>query len=110
MLIYHSLTPSPPEMPEFPFADKLTHLLVYGWIMLWLGFIYRPGTRFLLFGFLLILLGVTLELVQGTTGYRSMEVSDAICSTLGVFVGWLLAHTRISSILLWTERLIYGDP
>ena len=110
LLIYQSLNPSPPELPEFPLADKLAHFMVYAWIMLWFGFIYKPGKKYLLFGLSLILLGVTLEILQGAGGYRSMEVSDACFNALGIFAGWLLARTRLSSTLLWIERLIYRHP
>ena len=109
LLIYQSLNPSPPELPEWPLADKMAHFMAYGWIMLWFGFIYRPGKKYLLLGLSLVLLGVTLEILQGVSGYRSMEVSDASFNTLGVFAGWLLARTGLSSTLLWTERLIYRD-
>jgi VanZ family protein len=107
-LIYESLTPSPPELPQFAFADKLAHFAAYGWIMLWFGFIYAPGKKYLLLGSSLILLGVALELLQGAGGYRSMEVWDASANALGVAVGWILARTRLSSLLLWAERLIYS--
>jgi len=109
VLIYQSLNPSPPELPQWPLADKLAHFMAYGWIMLWFGFIYRPEKKFLLIGLGLILLGVTLELLQGASGYRSMEVSDACFNALGVLAGWFLARTRISSTLLWTERLIFSS-
>jgi len=109
VLVYLSLNPSPPELPEFPLSDKATHLLSYTWIMLWFGFIYKPGAKYLLLGLTLILLGVILEILQGASGYRSMEVSDASFNGLGVFAGWLLARTRLSSTLLWTERLIYRN-
>ena len=108
MLIYESLNPSPPELPEWPLADKLAHFVAYTWIMLWFGFIYQPGKKYLLHGLSLILLGVTLELLQGAGGYRSMEVSDACFNALGVFAGGILARTRLSLTLLWTERLIYN--
>jgi VanZ family protein len=108
MLVYQSLNPSPLELPEWPSADKLAHFVAYGWIMLWFGFIYQPGRKYLLHGLSLILLGVTLELLQGAGGYRSMEVSDACFNALGVFVGWLLAHSRFSSTLLWAERLMFS--
>ena len=110
LLIYQSLNPSPPELPEFPLADKLAHFMVYAWIMLWFGFIYKSGKKYLLLGLSLILLGVTLELLQGASGYRSMEVSDACFNALGIFAGWLLARTRLSSTLSWIERLIYRHP
>ena len=107
-LIYQSLDPSPLHLPDFLFADKLTHFLVYAGIMLWFGFIYSPGKKYFLLGLSLILLGVTLELLQGAGGYRSMEVSDASLNALGVFVGGLLARTRLSSALLWAEHFIYS--
>jgi len=108
VLIYQSLNPSPPELPEWPLADKLAHFMVYAWIMLWFGFVYTPGKKYLLLGLSLVLLGVALELLQGVSGCRSAEVSDASFNALGVLAGWLLAHTRVSSTLLWTERLIYS--
>lgn len=108
LLIYQSLNPSPPELPEWPLGDKMAHLIAYTGTMLWFGFIYKPGKKYLLLGLSLILLGVALELLQGASGYRTMEVSDASANALGVFAGWLLAHTRVSSTLLWTERLIYS--
>ena len=108
VLIYESLNSSPPELPEFPGSDKVTHFLAYAWLMLWFGFIYSPGKKYFLLGLSLILLGVTLELLQGASGYRSMEVSDASFDALGVFVGGLLARTGLSSTLLWVEHLIYS--
>lgn len=107
LLIYQSLTPTPLELPEFVFSDKVEHAMAYAWIMLWFGFIYRPGKKYLLLGLSLVLLGATLELLQGASGYRSMEVLDASSNVLGVLVGWLLASTRISSTLLWMESFIY---
>jgi len=109
VLVYLSLNPSPPELPEFPLSDKAIHLLSYAWIMLWFGFIYKPGEKYLLIGLTLILLGVILEILQGASGYRSMEALDASANGLGVFAGWLVSRTRLSATLLWTERLIYRD-
>lgn len=108
VLIYLSLNPSPPQFPEFPLADKSIHFLSYAWIMLWFGFVYSTGKKYLLLGLMLILLGVVLEVLQGAGGHRSMEVSDASSNSLGVLAGWLLARTRLSSALLWTEHLIYS--
>ncbi len=105
-LIFLSLTPSPPELPKWPLADKMAHFMAYALIMLWFGFIYKPGKEYLLLGLSLVLLGVTLEILQRASGGRSMEVLDASSNALGVFAGSLLARTRLSSALLWTERLL----
>ena len=108
VLIYESLNPSPPELPGWPAADKMAHFAAYGGIMLWLGFIYRPGRKYFFVGLSLIFLGVTLELLQGASGHRSMELADACFNALGVVAAWLLARTKVSSTLLWIERLIYS--
>jgi VanZ family protein len=107
VLIFQSLNPSPPDLPEWPSVDKLAHFMAYGWIMLWFGCIYRPGKKHFIIGLSLIMLGVALELLQGAGGHRSMEAADACFNALGVLGGWLLAYTRLSSTLLWAERIIY---
>ena len=108
LVIYSSLHPYPPELPGFQGADKLVHLSVYAIMMLWFGFIYLPGPRLLLFGAFFVLLGTVLDLAQGATGYRSMELLDMISNAGGVCVGGLLARTRVSSTLVWLEGRLYG--
>jgi glycopeptide antibiotics resistance protein len=42
------------------------------------------------------LMGVTLEFLQGMTGYRSFEVLDMAANTGGVALGWLIGnHVRV---------------
>ena len=108
LVIYYSLHPSPPELPGFQGADKLVHLGVYAVMMLWFGFIYLPGPRLLLFGVFFVLLGTALDLAQGATGYRSMELLDMISNACGVCVGGFLARTRVASTLVWLEGRLYG--
>lgn len=103
LVIYYSLIPSPPDLPGFEGADKLVHLGVYAIMTLWFGLIYLPGPRFLLLGTCFILMGIALDLVQGATGYRSMEPLDMISNAGGVCVGGLLAKTRLASALVWLE-------
>jgi len=112
LVVYFSLNPSPPDLPSFEGSDKLAHLGAYAVMMLWFGFIYLPGTRLLVLGGLFVLLGIVLELVQGVTGYRSMEPLDMISNACGVCLGGLLARTRLASALAWLENRLYGggDP
>jgi VanZ family protein len=83
-LIQQSLTPSPAVEMELPGGDKLLHFSAYATLMLWFGFIYLPGKAYLKIGAGLILIGITMEIVQGMTGYRSFEYLDLICNFLGV--------------------------
>jgi VanZ family protein len=107
-VIYCSLDPSPPALPGFQGADKLAHVGAYAVMMLWFGFIYLPGKRFLLLGAVFVLLGVVLEIVQGATGYRSTETLDMISNAVGVLIGGLLARTRLASALVFLEKRLYG--
>jgi hypothetical protein len=108
-VVYYSLNPSPPDLPSFEGADKLAHLGAYAVMMLWFGFIYLPGPRLLLLGAVFVLLGITLDLLQGATAYRSMEPLDMISNACRVCVGGLLARTRLASALLWLENRLYGS-
>jgi VanZ family protein len=105
LVVYESLTPSPPELPGFPGSDKLAHFGLYTIMMLWFGFIYEPGKRLLVLGVVFFMLGMMLEFAQGATGYRSMELADMISNTVGLLAGGLLAKTRLSVALLRLEAL-----
>jgi VanZ family protein len=107
LVVYESLTPSPPELPGFPGSDKLVHLGVYALMMLWFGFIYEPGKRLVILGALFFMLGTMLEFVQGATGYRSMELPDMISNAAGLLAGGLLAKSRLSAALVRLEARFY---
>jgi glycopeptide antibiotics resistance protein len=91
---------------EFPGGDKLLHFSAYISLMVWFGFIYLRGKVYLEIGAGLILIGITLEILQRITGYRSFECSDLICNFLGVIAGWFLARTRVSMALIHFEKVL----
>ncbi|MFC1869624.1 VanZ family protein, partial [Thermodesulfobacteriota bacterium] len=103
LVVYLSLVPSPPEIPGFHGADKLIHLFTYAFVMFWFGLCYNPGRAYRNLGFGLILIGAMLELIQGKTGYRSMSYFDMLANSLGVSLGWLMARTRLSLVLIYME-------
>jgi VanZ family protein len=109
-VIYASLTPSPPDLPGFPGADKWLHLIAYTMMMLWFGFLYRSRLSLLVLGASFIALGIVLDLLQGATSFRSMEFLDMMANALGVLIGGLLARTRIGLALSRLERLIFEGP
>jgi len=110
VVIYGSLTSSPPDLPGFPGADKWLHLIAYTMMMLWFGFLYRSRRSLLVLGASFIALGIVLDLLQGATSYRSMEFLDMMANALGVLIGGLLARTRIGLALSRLERLIFEGP
>ena len=107
LVVYGSLTPSPPDLSTFPGADKGVHLAVYGGMMLWFGFLYPSRRSALVLGALFVALGIVLDLLQGTTGYRSMELLDMVANAIGVLIGGLLSRTRIGLALIRLEALIF---
>lgn len=98
VVIFISLTPNPPEPVRFWNADKLEHALAYSLLMLWFAQIFSRHMSRLLTAGLLILLGVSLEILQSFTGYRFFEVADMIANTTGVLLGWVWARTGAGRI------------
>jgi hypothetical protein len=45
-------------------------------------------------------MGISLEFLQGLSGYRTFEYSDILANTTGVLFGWLLAKTRMANCLI----------
>lgn len=107
IVVFLSLTPSPPEIPSIPSADKGLHLIAYLILMLYFGLIYLPGKGYRNVGIGLFAMGLALECLQGLLGYRTAEALDMVCNSLGVIVGAGLARTRLSSGLLRVESLLY---
>ena len=89
-IVWLSVTPAPPQL-DFQQGDKAGHLLAYGGVMFWFCHAY-PGMRTrLAYGAGFIAMGVALEFVQRTLGYRSFEVLDMAADGLGVLAGWAAA-------------------
>ena len=108
LVVAVSLIPSPADLVPFKTSDKLAHFMVYFVLMLWFGFIYHHGKKYLILGLGLISLGILLEVLQGMTTYRTMEYKDIMVNSLGVLAAWLLSRTRMSSFLIFFEQKFLG--
>ncbi len=96
------LIPNPPDTSGVSFGDKIVHTLGYFCLFLWFSQIYERKAHYRpVIG--LILLGVAIEFAQGLTSYRAFEIADMVANTSGVFLGWLVAGTFISFILVKLE-------
>lgn len=104
LVCYLSLVPHPPEPVSFDGVDKIEHLLAYAGLMLWFCQVYvsRAARIGLLLG--LVALGVAIEILQGMGGYRYFEYTDMLANSVGVSVGWTLAHTRMGRMIIQLER------
>lgn len=103
VVCFLTLTPSPPDMGDFPESDKIGHFIAYSAMMLWFGFIYLRGRRYMRLGLAFILMGIVLELIQGVLDYRSFSTLDMGANACGVMIGWLLARTRLADALVYVE-------
>ncbi len=89
-IVWLSLTPSPPKV-DFEQSDKLGHFVAYGWLMLWFCFIYAGTKARSAYAVGFIAMGVGLEFIQRTLGYRTYEVLDMVANAVGVLLGWAAA-------------------
>lgn len=95
VVVYLSLTPSPPEPVRISGIDKLEHALAYCLLMLWFCQVYVRRTQRLFVAALLIAQGVAVEFLQEMTGYRYFEFADMLANAAGVMLGWVWARTGL---------------
>ena len=82
--------PSPPSV-GIEYSDKLGHFLAYGILMYLFCRLYASRTARLGYAIGFAAMGIALEFLQGTLGYRSFEVADMGANALGVLLGWAAA-------------------
>jgi VanZ family protein len=83
----------------------ISHVLAYSTLMLWFLQLYPISRRpWIALG--LLVLGATLEGLQGLTPDREPSVIDMMADTIGVGLGWLLGRTPLSRTLETIEITI----
>lgn len=96
-IIYLSINSGPVTPPLFPHIDKLNHFLAYSA----LGFSIYLATsnkRYVkLYVTLSLILGLSLEYIQGQLPYRHMSFADGLANILGVGFG-ILFYQSIRSL------------
>ena len=86
-IVWLSLTPSPPKV-DFEHSDKVGHLLAYSSLMFWFAQLYVARKARLAYAAGFAAMGVALEFIQGSTGYRDFEAYDMLANGTGVILGW----------------------
>jgi len=105
IVIYLSLTATPPPLPSFEYSDKAGHLLAYASLTGWFGQLYtRVKTQIWIF-LAFCLMGVSLEFIQGMGETRVFEYADMLANSIGAALGWLLTRTLMAGSLLRFEKL-----
>ena len=106
-VIYLSLTAKPPDMISFEFSDKVGHFLAYAVLMGWFGQIFNGRIPLFLFALGFVLMGISLEYVQGMGRHRHFEYADMAANTIGVVLGLLLTLTVFRGSLHWFEQKVF---
>jgi VanZ family protein len=81
--------------------DKLMHVVAYFVLAVWFAGLYRRGL-YPLVGAALLALGVGIDLVQGLTPTRHMDVYDMVANFFGIVVGLSLSVLFFEG---WCQRL-----
>jgi VanZ family protein len=104
-VILLTLIPDPPSPPGYFLEwDKGQHIIAYAGLMWWFRQAFAAPTRWAI---LLIIMGVTLECLQGLSPYRTFEYGDMAANAIGVACGSLLASTPLGRTLIWVERRLF---
>ncbi len=103
VVILGSLLPGP-VIREItpPLNDKFEHFSAYFALMIWFGGLY-PRVKYLRIAGALLLLGIALDVLQGTmTTTRSFELLDIAADAIGIAVALALASWLLEG---WCQRL-----
>ena len=96
VVIYLSLIPRVEFLVEFWGADKVYHLIAYGW----LGFLptigFEKRSTGIIAALSIILLGIGLEWAQKFVVGRMFSFTDMIANTLGVVLGIISGRLLLS--------------
>jgi VanZ family protein len=87
-----ALSPAPylPPLEIFSWWDKAQHAIAFGTLTV-LAVLAYPGVSKFRIGFLLLALGVLIEVLQYFSGYRFGDWQDAVADGVGVLVGLISA-------------------
>lgn len=98
LIFLFSSFPPPMELPSFPFADKLIHLLAYGLLASLIYFAREKSQSIfhsIFIPFLIVFLyGVSDEIHQHFVPGREADVFDALADALGAFAFPLGIHVK----------------
>lgn len=89
IILWGTLTPEPPQLPQFgiPQFDKLEHFTAFLMLTSWFMAAFPGRKAALTIIVLCVLLGGAIELVQGWSGFRDAEWGDWAADCVGVAAG-----------------------
>ncbi len=101
IILISSLMPLSGFDELLPYSDKVLHGLTFMILMLWFsGLVHARLYRRLFIS--LLIYGAVIEMLQSLTDYRTMELADLLADTIGLLLGWALAHNYLGD---WCEAV-----
>lgn len=115
VIIYFSLRTPPHHELSITNMDKIGHFIAYFTLSLTIFISISNRIIRTIFTILSFTLGITLEIIQGKTGYREMSIADGLANTIGLLAGivffivferqivYILKKLRLNKIFLSKE-------
>jgi VanZ family protein len=104
IVVITSLLPGK-DLPQVGMNDKLEHFTAYALLSASAVQLFVRRLSLGVVCVLLVLLGISLELLQGAMGLgRTMDSHDALANAIGVLMGLSAAFTPLRDLLLWIDR------
>lgn len=103
-VIILSLMAEPPtDMMDVLPNDKFGHFIAYFALMVWFAQIYHTNKQRWLYLIGFLILGLSLEILQGLGGVRQADWLDMLANSAGIISAFLLTKTRLAYILIYIE-------
>ena len=99
VVAFYSLIPISAELPG---TDKTLHFITYFLLSAFFTTLVQLPRSLWLVAAGLVLFGVLMEILQGLTGYRYLEIMDMLANGLGVLVGLTI---RLTPLPIWFRRI-----
>lgn len=96
--------------PTIQHFDKVLHFCAYALLTAWYLVVFPGRYTFIAIPVLMLAIGISIEWLQGLTGYRDASVADALANMGGILVAsWLIAPL-LQRMLLHIEQLSGAAP
>ena len=96
---------NPPKFDvKFEHLDKFEHMLSYLVLMGWFAQLYQTKQSRLFYALFFIILGISLEILQGLGQTRFFEYADMLANTTGVMIGLALTIGKFKNTLSLLEH------
>lgn len=104
---YLSLTPTPPEIDiGIDFFDKISHFTAYAGMMAWFMQLYQARRARIFYAFGFIVMGISIEFLQGMGPARVFELADMLANSCGVIAAWLIVKGGLQQCFIQVEKLL----